>query len=61
MAILTGSEIKRQIEEGRIEISPYFEEKVQPNSYDISLGDKVSYYSSLWIYSYNSSARFKAK
>lgn len=45
MAILTGSEIKRQIKEDRIEISPYFEEKVQPNSYDISLGDKVSYYS----------------
>lgn len=45
MAILTGSEIKRQIKERRIEISPYDEEKVQPNSYDISLGDKVSYYS----------------
>lgn len=45
MAILTGNEIKKQIEKRHIEITPYNEGKVQPNSYDISLGDKVSYYS----------------
>lgn len=44
MAILTGNEIKNQIENRHIEITPYDDERVQPNSYDISLGDKVSYY-----------------
>ena len=45
MAILTGQEIKNQIESRYIDITPYNEDQVQPNSYDICLGDKVSYYS----------------
>ena len=44
MAILTGPEIKRQIEKGAIVIKPYNEKFVGPNSVDVHLGDKLLMY-----------------
>jgi len=44
MAILTGPEIKSQVERGRIEVSPFDESRVQPNSLDLTLGDEVCVY-----------------
>ena len=44
MAILTGQEIKNQISNNHIRIGNYDEKRVQPNSYDVTLGDKVSYF-----------------
>ena len=35
--ILTGSEIEKEIKEGRIKISPFNAENLQPNSYDLHL------------------------
>ena len=37
--ILTGSEIKRQVELKRIHIVPFIEENLNPNSYNFRLGD----------------------
>ena len=42
--ILTGSEIKRQVKLGRIHISPFIEEEINPNSYNFRLGDKLIVY-----------------
>lgn len=42
--ILTGSEIKKNINEGRIRINPFNEESLQPNSYDLTLASDISYY-----------------
>jgi deoxycytidine triphosphate deaminase len=39
--ILTGNEIKRQRKEGRLFITPWHEERVGANSYDVSLGDRI--------------------
>lgn len=39
--ILTGSEIARQVEEGRIVIDPFVPERISPNSYDFCLGDTL--------------------
>ncbi len=36
--ILTGLEIQKQVKEGRIRISPFTEDHVTTNSYDITLG-----------------------
>ncbi|MFH1802389.1 MAG: dCTP deaminase [archaeon] len=36
--ILTGSEIKRQVDLGRIHINPFFENNLNPNSYNFRLG-----------------------
>jgi dCTP deaminase len=36
--ILTGSEIKREVAVGRITIEPFFEDQVNPNSYNYRLG-----------------------
>ena len=35
---LTGSEIKKQVAQGRIIIDPYDEAQVNPNSYNVRLG-----------------------
>ena len=42
--ILTGHEINRQVEIGRIKISPYSVTNINPNSYNISLSDKFLIY-----------------
>ncbi len=39
MAILTGPEIKRQVELGNILIDPFDPARLGPNSYDVSLGN----------------------
>lgn len=44
MAILTGSEILKQISENHIRIGNFDEKRIQPNSYDTTLGNKISYY-----------------
>lgn len=45
MAILTGQEIINQINNNHIRIGNFNKDRVQPNSYDVTLGDKVSFYS----------------
>lgn len=42
--ILTGNEIIRQVEAGRIKITPFCTEQINPNSYNFRLGDKIRYY-----------------
>jgi dCTP deaminase len=42
--ILTGPEIRRQVELGNIEIDPYVPEHVNPASVDLTLGDEVAAY-----------------
>jgi dCTP deaminase len=42
--ILTGSEIKKQRELGRIWIEPFSEKRLQPNSYDFALGSQLLHY-----------------
>ncbi|MGY1897948.1 dCTP deaminase [Nocardia gipuzkoensis] len=42
--ILTGPEIQRQVDAGRIHISPFDDEQVSPNSYDFRLGDRLAWY-----------------
>lgn len=42
--ILSGPEIKKCIEDGRIKISPYNEKFLNPGSYDLRLGRKVAVY-----------------
>lgn len=44
MAILTGSEIKKQYELGYIYISDFDEARLGPNSYDITLADEFIIY-----------------
>ena len=44
MSILTGQEIKNQIRNGHIRIGKFDEKRIQPNSYDVTLGDKISFY-----------------
>ena len=44
MSILTGTEIIKQIKKQHIRIGSFDENKVQPNSYDMTLGNKISYY-----------------
>jgi dCTP deaminase len=43
--ILTGKEIIKQVESGRIKIDPFDEKKVNPNSYNLTLADKISLFS----------------
>lgn len=47
MSILSGHEIRRQVDTGGIEIDPYDETRVQPNSIDLTLGAEVCVYSSV--------------
>ena len=42
--ILTGPEIIKQIEKGRIEITPFSPEQINPNSYNFRLGEGIKYY-----------------
>src|ERR1017187_524812 len=42
--ILTGSEIRREVDNGRIWISPFDPDRVQPNSYDFRLGPTLLRY-----------------
>ena len=44
--ILTGQEIFNQVEKGRIKISPFYEEQITTNSYDLHLGDQLLRYKS---------------
>lgn len=39
--ILTGKEIKKQVENGKIVIEPFDENKLNPNSYNITLADEL--------------------
>ena len=42
--ILTGQEIRRQVEDGKIEITPFYLKQINPASYDLRLGDKYLTY-----------------
>lgn len=42
--ILTGSEIKKQALKGKITISPFDEKCLNPNSYNVELGDYLKVY-----------------
>lgn len=44
--ILTGKEIAKQVKEGRIQIDPFHESQINPNSYDFRLGSEIKYYAS---------------
>lgn len=44
MSILTKSAIKRKIKDGLIVISPFDESQLNPNSYDVRLGDTLAVY-----------------
>ena len=39
--IITGKEIKKQVQQGRIHISPYVEEHINPNSYNYRLSEDL--------------------
>jgi dCTP deaminase len=43
--ILTGSQIWQCVREGSIQIEPFNENQLSPNSYDVRLGDQVIVYS----------------
>ncbi|MCB5906574.1 dCTP deaminase [Streptomyces pinistramenti] len=42
--ILTGPEITQSAMDGRIQISPFSEEQINPNSYNVRLGDSLLVY-----------------
>lgn len=42
--ILTGDEIKNEYHSGKIEISPFNESQINPNSYDFRLGNIIKTY-----------------
>lgn len=44
MAILTATEIRRQVQAGRITIDPFNPDQLNPNSYNLLLGDVVAWY-----------------
>ena len=44
MVILTGNEIKKQQRAGLIVIEPFFQEFINPNSYDLRLGNQLLIY-----------------
>jgi dCTP deaminase len=44
--ILTGKKIIEEVKKNRIEISPFHEERITTNSYDLSLGDTIIKYTS---------------
>lgn len=47
--ILTGNQIKREIESGSIVISPFNADRVEPNSYGFSLGDTILTYEDIEV------------
>ena len=44
MSILVDFEIRREVAEGRLVVEPYEDGLVQPNSYDVRLADRFSFY-----------------
>ena len=42
--ILTGKEIEQEVNEGRIVITPFIKEQLNPNSYNLRLGDEILVY-----------------
>ena len=42
--ILTGDEIKKEVENGNIVIEPFSEENLDPNSYSFHIGDEIIIY-----------------
>lgn len=42
--ILSGKKIHEEIKAGRIEISPFSESRINPNSYNLQLGDEIGLY-----------------
>ena len=42
--ILTGHEIKKKVNEGLITIDPFYEDSVNPNSYNLTLNNKLLVY-----------------
>ena len=44
MAILTAHEIRKQVNGKHIRIGNFDENRIQPNSYDVTLGNKISFY-----------------
>lgn len=42
--MLTGSEIYKQVKNGRIEITPFAKERINPNSYNLRLDDHLKIY-----------------
>lgn len=42
--ILTGPAIAAQVKTGAIQIAPYDEQLIQPNSYDFHLGERIGWY-----------------
>ncbi len=44
MGILSGPEIRRQVQLGRISIEPFRDDQVNPASYDLRLGDQLAWY-----------------
>ncbi|MCM1230051.1 MAG: 2'-deoxycytidine 5'-triphosphate deaminase [Ruminococcus flavefaciens] len=47
--ILTGTEIIKQVQLGRLMISDFDESRVNPNSYNIRLGDSVTVYDAIGV------------
>jgi dCTP deaminase len=45
--ILTGYEIMKRLESGKLDIQPYNPDNVNPNSYDLTLGSKLLTYNNL--------------
>jgi dCTP deaminase len=43
--ILTGAEIRNQVQEGAVTIRPFSPDQINPNSYDFRLGDTILQYS----------------
>jgi dCTP deaminase len=46
--ILSGNEIRRQVQEGRIEITPFRPDHINPASVDLTLGDEIGVYAN-WV------------
>lgn len=61
MAILTGSEIKKQYELGNIFISDFDESRLGPNSYDVTLSDDLIEYDVITLNSKKENPSHKIK
>jgi dCTP deaminase len=53
--ILTGPEIEKQVGTKRIQITPFDRERLNPASYDVSLGNQVAVYTD-WVECYEASS-----
>ncbi|CAL7959337.1 hypothetical protein MIDIC_110075 [Alphaproteobacteria bacterium] len=47
--ILTGTYIKEMVEEGKIKISPFNQDQINPNSYNFCLGDSLVAYKNMHL------------